>query len=84
VKTKHRKTLEAVFAQPTLANIAVADIESLVKALDGEVVEREGSRVVFDFGDAVFHMHRPHPGNTARKYQIEELRIFLTNRGIAP
>ena len=45
MKRAHRKTLEAVFAHPTSANIAWSDIEALLQGLGAEVSEREGSRV---------------------------------------
>jgi hypothetical protein len=45
VKTKHRKTLEAIFARPTHGGIVFSEIEALVVSLGGQVFEREGSRV---------------------------------------
>jgi hypothetical protein len=45
MNTKHRKTLAAILTRPTSASIVFADIEALIKALGGSVVEREGSRV---------------------------------------
>jgi hypothetical protein len=45
MKTKHRKSLQAIFVKPTAGGIALSDIEALVVALGGEVFEREGSRV---------------------------------------
>ena len=45
MKTKHRKTLQAIFARPTSPSVVFSDIESLVVALGGSVTEREGSRV---------------------------------------
>ncbi len=64
VSTKHRKTLRAVFVEPTSASLVFAGIESLLVALGGEVYEREGSRVKtyknyiarieFDEGDNIF------------------------------
>ncbi len=39
VRTKHRKTLRAVFAKPTLATLVFADIESLLVALGGVVYD---------------------------------------------
>jgi len=47
MKTKYRKTLSAIFAKPTKANIKFSDIESLIEALGGEVREG-GSRVVLE------------------------------------
>ncbi len=37
LSNKHRKTLERLFAAPTLSNIKFGDIEALVRALGGEV-----------------------------------------------
>ncbi|MDR1349632.1 MAG: type II toxin-antitoxin system HicA family toxin [Zoogloeaceae bacterium] len=84
MKTRQLKTLHAVFDLPTRANVAFSEIESLVRALGGSVVEREGSRVIFDMGGDVFHAHRPHPGKDAKKYQIEGFREFLKAKGISP
>lgn len=82
MKTKHAKTLRAIFTKPTVSNIAFADIEALVIALGGEVKEGEGSRVSLRIGAAVKHAHRPHPGKEAKKYQIEEISDWLTAQGI--
>ena len=48
MKAKHRKTLEALFATPTRADITSSDIERLIVALGGEVRAGAGSRVVFE------------------------------------
>ncbi|MEB8474428.1 MAG: hypothetical protein ACYC45_09150 [Acidithiobacillus ferriphilus] len=45
MQKRHQKTLQALFRQPTSGTVAFADIESLILALGGEVLEREGSRV---------------------------------------
>ncbi|MEA2084832.1 MAG: type II toxin-antitoxin system HicA family toxin, partial [Thermodesulfobacteriota bacterium] len=60
MKAKHRKILRAIFAGPTRANIKFADIESLVKALGGEVREGDGSRVVLEISGTREYAHRPH------------------------
>jgi len=57
MKRTHQKTLEAVFAHPTSANIAWKDIEALLAGLGAEVSEREGSRV------ANFHDVGQRPGS---------------------
>ncbi|MDI6750046.1 MAG: type II toxin-antitoxin system HicA family toxin [Rhodocyclaceae bacterium] len=74
MNSRHRRTLEAIFAKPTSAAIKFSDIEALVVALGGTIKEGEGSRVALRIGDAVMHAHRPHPGKEAKKYQVEELR----------
>ena len=48
-----RRTLEAVFHRPTLANIRWSDIEHLFEAVGAEVAEGAGSRVRIKLGDQV-------------------------------
>ena len=82
MNSKHRKTLSAIFVRPTSASIVFADIEALVKALGGLVVEREGSRVRIELNREQWRCHRPHPGKEAKRYQVEEAREFLERAGV--
>lgn len=84
MNSRHRKTLAAIFAKPTSATIPFSDVEALILALGGEVKEGAGSRVSLRLGTAVKHAHRPHPGRAAKKYQIEEIREWLTDLEILP
>jgi len=84
MKSKHAKTLRAIFTRPTLATVVFTDIEMLIVGLGGKVAEGEGSRVALHLGDAVKHAHRPHPGKEAKKYQIEEIRLWLESQGVKP
>lgn len=84
MKSRHKKTLQAIFRKPTSGTIAFSDIESLVLALGGEVLEREGSRVKIVLCGSVWRCHRPHPGKEAKKYQVEEARELLQQVGITP
>jgi hypothetical protein len=84
VNARHRKTLAAVFAKPTLASVVFSDIEALVRALGGTVTEREGSRVKIELAGNQWRCHRPHPGKEAKRYQVEEAREFLERAGVRP
>jgi len=84
MKIKRRKTLTAIFAKPTKANIKFNDIESLVKALGGVVREGDGSRVVLELSGTREYAHRPHPGKEAKKYMVEKIREWLTGLEITP
>ena len=84
MKTKHRKTLAAIFARPTRANIKFSTIESLIKALGGEIREGEGSRVVFELFGTREYFHRPHPEKEAKRYVVEKIREWLTDLGVTP
>jgi hypothetical protein len=77
MKAKHRRTLEAILAKPTRGGVPFSDIEALVSAMGGDVREGKGSRVVFEIEGSRRYLHRPHPGKEARKYQVEELRVWL-------
>jgi hypothetical protein len=84
VNSKHRKTLQAIFSRPTLASVPFSDIEALVKALGGTVVEREGSRVKIVLQGHEWRCHRPHPGKEAKRYQVEEARELFERAGVKP
>lgn len=84
MKAKHRRTLQAIFATPTLAGIVFADIEALVIAIGGVVREGEGSRVVLEVKGRRRYMHRPHPGKEAKRYQVEELREWFRQLEVVP
>jgi hypothetical protein len=84
VNSKHRKTLEAIFAKPTTANIVFTEIEILLVRIGAELHEREGSRIKFSLKGDAWHAHRPHPGKEAKKYQVEGVREFLERNGVTP
>lgn len=84
MNSKHRKTLRAVFDEPTPASIPWQDIESLLKALGCAVIEGRGSRVRFVMGHEVETFHRPHPAKEAKRYQVRAARAYLVRLGIAP
>ncbi len=81
---KHRKTQEAIFAEPVRANVPWADIEALFKAVGAMVSEGRGSRVRVSLNgvDAVFH--RPHPQKETDKGALKSVRRFLREAGIEP
>ena len=59
-----------------------ADIEALVKALGGSVLEREGSRVRIGLDGECWRCHRPYPGKEAKRYQVEEARELFERVGV--
>ncbi|MCO6439902.1 MAG: type II toxin-antitoxin system HicA family toxin [Nitrococcus mobilis] len=84
MKRKHQRTLSAIFDHPISANIKWADVISLMRALNAEILEREGSRVAFILNDHVSIQHRPHPNPTMDKGAVADLRDFLKLCGIKP
>jgi len=84
MKAKHRRILEAIFTRPTLGGIVFADIEALVRAMDGVVREGDGSRVAIELHGKIKYLHRPHPGKEAKKYQVEEIREWFQELEVVP
>ena len=81
MNNKHRKTLEAVLADPANGNIAWARIESLLRALGCRVIEGPGSAVTFEKGGSRANFHRPHPGKEALRYRVLAVREWLQKIG---
>ncbi len=84
MKRAHLRTLEAVFAHPTSANIAWKDIEALLESLGAEISEREGSRVAIVLFDEVRVFHRPHPSPKTDKGAVASVRKWLDRHGVSP
>ena len=84
MNNKHRKTLEAVFADPVRAGIKWADIEALFAACGGVLEEARGSRVCVEISGVVAHFHRPHPQPDTDKGAVKSVRRFLENAGVLP
>ena len=84
VNNKHRKTLEAVWADPVNGNIEWSRIESLLIALGCRVIEGAGSSVTFDWQGRRATFHRPHPGKEALRYRVRAAREFLQCMEIKP
>jgi len=83
MKTKHRKTLEAIFARPTQANIRWHDVEALFVALGSTVkMGAAGSRVNVKLNNARATFHKPHPGKEINKPTVRSVRNFLKSAGV--
>ena len=84
MKRAHQRTLEAVFAHPTSANIAWKDIEALLVGLGAEVSEREGSRVAIVLFQEIRVFHRPHPSPKTDKGAVVSVKKWLEQHGVKP
>jgi hypothetical protein len=74
-------TLNAVFLRPTRADIRWSAIESLVRALGGEMRERAGSRVAANLNGVTAIFHRPHPRPETKKALWMRCANFSSTRG---
>ncbi|MCY3724921.1 MAG: type II toxin-antitoxin system HicA family toxin [Candidatus Poribacteria bacterium] len=81
---RHRRILDAIFAQPISGNIKWRDVESLLKNLGAVLTERAGSRVSVSLNNNIIVFHRPHPSPNMDKGAIRDLRRFLQSAGITP
>ncbi len=84
MNSTHKKTLLAVFSEPTPKTLEWMKIEALFVALGAKTIEGDGSRVRFVLNDAVISFHRPHPRKEAKAYQVRDAREFLDRLGIRP
>lgn len=83
MKSAHRKTLEAIFAEPVNGNMEWRKIEALLMALGAERTERPGSAVSFFLNGVRADFHRPHPDKAALRYRIKDARAFLKQAEVA-
>jgi HicA toxin of bacterial toxin-antitoxin, len=79
---KQRNTYSALFAEPIRRNILWNDVVSLILALDGQVLQGDGSRVRFDLNNISLNIHSPHPQKELKRYQVKAVREFLVNAGV--
>jgi len=84
MNNKHRKTLEALYADPPNGGIAWEKIEALLVAIGCRVVEGSGSSVMFEKAGRRAYFHRPHPQREVLTYRIRAVREFLNKLEIEP
>ena len=84
VNSRHRRTLEVLFAEPINGNLEWPHIEALFRALGCNVIEGSGSSVTIEKAGAKAHFHRPHPARSALRYRVKDARAFLRTIGAAP
>lgn len=79
---KQLKTLKLIFKNPVQSNVKWADIEALLKTLDAELSEGNGSRLRVELSGVKAVFHRPHPRKETDKGALVSVRKFLINAGI--
>lgn len=84
MKTKHRKTLAAIFSDPVNGNVRWSEIEALFLALGCRVIEGAGPSVTFERDGIRAYFHRPHPEKEALRYRVKDAREFLIKIGETP
>lgn len=84
MRSKHQRTLERLFRRPTLADIRWVDIVAMLQAVDVEVSQRSGSRVLLKKGAERMVVHRPHPEPDTGKATVRDIAAFLESVGEKP
>ena len=84
MKRKSQRTLDAIFAHPTSANVKWRDIEGVFRDLGAEISEREGSRIAVVLFKEVRVFHRPHPAPDTDKGAIASIRNWFEQHGVTP
>ena len=84
MNSKQRRTLSAIFTEPVNGNLEWRSIESLLVALECQVIEGSGSRVTFILNGQRLDLHRPHPRKEALRYRVKDVREFLRRAGVTP
>lgn len=84
MNSRHRRTLEQIFAEPTAADMRWAEIEALLRRLEAEISEGADSRVRAALGGARAVFHRPHPSPETKRSSVRAVREFLIVAGVRP
>lgn len=84
LSSKHRKTLDSIFAEPIRSDVAWSDVEALLGALGAEMSEGKGSRVRVYLAGVRAVFHRPHPRKETDKGALKSIRRLLAEAGVRP
>jgi HicA toxin of bacterial toxin-antitoxin, len=80
--SKHRKTFEAIYANPVRANIAWNDAVSMFESFGATVNGVGGSMFEVDLNGVKAIFHKPHPGTELSKGRVRAIRAFLDQAGV--
>ena len=78
----HERTLAAIFAEPTRANLRWAEIESRLLHLGATISAGSSSRVRVALNGVRAVFQRPHPPPLATKPAVRSVRRFLSEAGV--
>jgi len=76
INSRQTRTLNAIFKEPTPANVEWNAIEALLVG--------NGSRVRFENDGIIASFHRPHPAKEAKRYQVRDAKDYLIKLGVRP
>ncbi|KAF3980825.1 MAG: HicA protein [Methylococcales symbiont of Hymedesmia sp. n. MRB-2018] len=77
-----KKLLAKIFQNPINSGIHWADIEKMLRKIEGlDVIEGAGSKVAFYKKQSELSIHRPHPSKESLRYRVKLVREFLIEIG---
>ncbi len=82
MRTRHQKTLDALFTRPDRKDIKWDDFVSLLMALNAELTEKGGSMLGVRLNKRYAVFHKPHPGKEIYPTDLKRVRRFLREAGI--
>lgn len=77
--SKKEKLLRRIMGKPPRKDITYNEVETLFESMGYEKTEGSGSRVSFYHSDKdhLIELHKPHPGNELKLYQIRKIQRKL-------
>jgi hypothetical protein len=81
--SKKEKTVKRLLSRPV--DFSFAELTTLLGLLGyslSEAGKTSGSRVVFIKDDDYIRLHKPHPRNILKRYQVDDIIAVLKERGI--
>jgi hypothetical protein len=78
--SKTEKLIVRLLLQPK--DFTYSELKTVLAFWGYKEVQGEGSRVCFYRETHKIKLHKPHPGNTLKRYQIELIIDELTKKGI--
>ena len=81
---KNQLTLKRVFEKPAPTDVRWDDVESLLRGLGADLIERRGSRVAIVMNREVMLVQRPHPKPLTVRATVHDVAAFLKAVGVKP
>jgi hypothetical protein len=81
--SKKGKIVKRLLSRP--ADFSFAELTTLLGLFGyslSEAGKTSGSRVVFIKDDDYIRLHKPHPGNILKRYQVDDIIAVLKERGM--
>ncbi|MCB1859727.1 MAG: type II toxin-antitoxin system HicA family toxin [Gammaproteobacteria bacterium] len=79
---KQKHTLAAIQQDPPSGNVHWRDVESLLHALNAEIIASHGSRLTLMLNGVEGTLCKPHHGSAVSKQDLRHLRDYLRSAGI--